>query len=168
LAKEFSLTPEDVSDIVAIISTSGFDQLDVSTTRFRLILSRKNEGWTQEWTWNEVSEVEGAGTPTATKLSSAPTRDLDAATAPVEYGGLAPVTAPLPGTFYRSPQPGAPPYVTEGDAVEEGTILGIIETMKLMSPVTAAGRGTIVQILVSNGMPIDAETTLMLIRPDPS
>jgi biotin carboxyl carrier protein len=37
-----------------------------------------------------------------------------------------------------------------------------------MSPVTAAGRGTIVQILVSNGMPIDAETTLMLIRPDPS
>ena len=82
MAKEFALTPEDVSDIVAIISSSGFDQLEVSTTRFRLILSRKNEGWTQEWTWNEVSEVEGAGTPTATKLSSAPTRDLDAAAAP--------------------------------------------------------------------------------------
>ncbi len=168
MAREFSLTPEDVSDIVAIIANSGFDQLDVSTTRFRLILSRKNEGWTQEWTCNEASEIEGAGTPTAAKLSSVPIRDRDAATAPVEYGGLTPVTAPLPGTFYRSPQPGAPPYVTEGAAVEEGTILGIIETMKLMSPVTSADRGTIVQILVSNGMPIDADTTLMLIRPDPS
>jgi acetyl-CoA carboxylase biotin carboxyl carrier protein len=158
LANEFSLTPDDVSDIVAIIAASGYDRLEVSTTRFRLVLSRQHESWTQEWTWSEESAVPSAIPPAATPPPVA---------AP-EHAGLTPVPAPLPGTFYRSPQPGAPPYVSEGDSVQEGTILGIIETMKLMSTVTSSGRGTIAQILVANGTPIDAQTTLMLIKPDPA
>lgn len=154
MANEFSLSPEDVSDIVAIVAASGYDKLEVSTTRFRLVLSRKNEGWTQEWNWSQASEVPSA-------VAAAP-----ASAAASQHPGLTPVPAPLPGTFYRSPQPGAPPYVNEGDRVEEGTILGIIETMKLMSTVTAPGHGVIAQILVANGTPIDAQTTLMLIKSD--
>ena len=162
MANEFSLSPEDVSDIVAIIAASGYDKLEVSTTRFKLVLSRKNEGWTQEWNWNQASEA-----PHAATAPPAPAATPPAAFDP-KHAGLTPVPAPLPGTFYRSPQPGAPPYVSEGDRVEEGTILGIIETMKLMSTVTASGRGTIAQILVANGTPIDAHTTLMFIEPDPA
>ena len=158
MANEFSLSPEDVSDIVAIIAASGYDKLEVSTTRFRLVLSRKHEGWTQEWNWSQASEVPGT-------VAAAPAAAPEAVSAP-QHAGLTPVPAPLPGTFYRSPQPGAPPYVSEGDSVDEGTILGIIETMKLMSTVTASGRGTVAQILVANGTPIDAQTTLMLIKPD--
>jgi len=158
LADEFSLTPDDVSDIIAIIDTSGYDKLEVSTSRFRLVLSRQHECWTQEWIWSGKSAVPSAVPPAATPPPGAVP----------QHAGLTPVPAPLPGTFYRSPQPGAPPYVSEGDSVQAGTILGIIETMKLMSPVTSSGRGTIAKILVANGTPIDAQTTLMLIKPDPA
>ena len=159
LANEFSLSPEDVADIVAILAGSGYDRMEVSTTRFRLVLSRRHEGWTQEWAWSQAST--GPSAATVSVPDAAPP------TAPhAQRDGLTPVPAPLPGTFYRSPQPGAPPYVSEGDRVEAGAILGIIETMKLMSTVTAVARGTVVEILVANGTPIDAQTTLMLIKPD--
>src|SRR5450631_196039 len=161
MANEFSLSPEDVSDIVAIIDASGYDKLEVSTTRFKLVLSRKHEGWTQEWNWSEPSETPAPTAPPAPAATAAASDDPT-------HAGLIRVPAPLPGTFYRSPQPGAPPYVSEGDSVQAGTILGIIETMKLMSPVTSSGRGTIAKILVANGTPIDAQTTLMLIKPDPA
>jgi len=159
MAGEFTLSPEDVADIVAIIDASGYDKVDVATTRFRLVLSRKNEGWTQEWNWHRAP---AADVPAQAAAPAAATP----AVATVGHAGLTPVPAPLPGTFYRAPQPGTPPYVIEGDRVDEGTILGIIETMKLMSTVSAPGPGTVAQILVANGTAIDAQTVLMLIMPD--
>jgi acetyl-CoA carboxylase biotin carboxyl carrier protein len=159
MAGEFTLSPEDVADIVSIVDASGYDKVEVATTRFRLVLSRKNEGWTQEWNWHQAP---AADAPAQVAVPAAAT----AAAAAVGHAGLTPIPAPLPGTFYRAPQPGAPPYVNEGDRVDEGTILGIIETMKLMSTVSASGPGTVAQILVANGTAIDAQTLLMLIKPD--
>lgn len=57
------------------------------------------------------------------------------------------VPAPLLGTFYRSPKPGAPPFIEVGSQVEEDTIIGIIEVMKLMNTVRAGVRGTVAEIL---------------------
>jgi acetyl-CoA carboxylase biotin carboxyl carrier protein len=56
------------------------------------------------------------------------------------------VRAPLVGTFYRAPQPGAEPFVQVGSRVEETTVVGIVETMKLMNPVLAGVAGTVVEI----------------------
>jgi acetyl-CoA carboxylase biotin carboxyl carrier protein len=61
------------------------------------------------------------------------------------------VTAPLLGTFYRAPKPGALPFVEVGVVVEEDTIIGIIEVMKLMNTVRAGTRGTVVEILAQDG-----------------
>ena len=65
------------------------------------------------------------------------------------------VTSPFVGTFYRSPSPDAEPFVEVGDRVREGQVLCIVEAMKLMNEIEADVAGTIVEILVENGQPVE-------------
>ncbi|MFI7243924.1 acetyl-CoA carboxylase biotin carboxyl carrier protein [Streptomyces qinglanensis] len=74
--------------------------------------------------------------------------------------------APLVGTFYAAPSPGAPAFVQPGDHVEEGQQLGIIEAMKLMNPLAATRRGRVVEVLVGDGEPVEYGEPLVLIDPD--
>jgi acetyl-CoA carboxylase biotin carboxyl carrier protein len=83
-----------------------------------------------------------------------------------ETEGLAAVVAPLPGTFYRAPRPGAPPFVSEGDAVGADTVVAIIETMKLMNSVPAGTPGLVARICLENGEFAPLGATLLLIEPD--
>jgi acetyl-CoA carboxylase biotin carboxyl carrier protein len=81
---------------------------------------------------------------------------------------LVAVVAPLPGTFYRAPRPGAPPFVEVGDAVGADTVVAIIETMKLMNSVHAGASGRVARVIGENGEFAPLGTTLMLIEPDAS
>lgn len=73
------------------------------------------------------------------------------------------VTSPLLGTYYRAPKPGAPPYVEVGSVVEEDTIVGIIEVMKLMNTVRAGARGRVTDILARDGTLVEYGETLLRI-----
>jgi acetyl-CoA carboxylase biotin carboxyl carrier protein len=75
------------------------------------------------------------------------------------------VATPLPGTFYRAPQPGAAPFVEVGDAVGPDTVVAIVETMKLMNPVHAGARGTVAEILVANAATVAQGAALLRIDP---
>ncbi len=65
------------------------------------------------------------------------------------------VEAPLVGSFYRAPSPEADPFVSEGDRVDEDTVLCIIEAMKVMNEVTAGESGIVREIFVENGDPVE-------------
>ncbi|GAB6156893.1 acetyl-CoA carboxylase biotin carboxyl carrier protein [Desulfotomaculum varum] len=78
--------------------------------------------------------------------------------------GLVAVTAPMVGTFYRSPAPDADPFVKVGDVVQAGQTLCIIEAMKLMNEIEAETAGEIVEILVENGQPVEYGQKLFLIK----
>ncbi len=85
---------------------------------------------------------------------------------PADPGGavnpnLQDVSAPLLGTFYRAPKPGAPPFVDVGSQVEEDTIIGIIEVMKLMNTVRAGVRGTVSEILAKDATLVEYGEILM-------
>ena len=71
------------------------------------------------------------------------------------------VRAPLLGTFYRAPQPGAPPYVEIGSQVAADTVVAIIETMKLMNPVYAGTAGTVSEICLDDGQFAEQDAVLM-------
>jgi acetyl-CoA carboxylase biotin carboxyl carrier protein len=71
------------------------------------------------------------------------------------------VSAPLLGTFYRAPKPGAPPFVDVGSQVEEDTIIGIIEVMKLMNTVRAGVRGTVAEIAAKDATLVEYGEILM-------
>ena len=65
------------------------------------------------------------------------------------------VLSPMIGTFYASPSPGEPQFVEEGDPVEVGQVIGIIEAMKIMNEITSEFDGTISQILVKNAQAVE-------------
>jgi len=148
---ELPLSPEDVAEIVAILDGGAYERLEIRTTRFTLRIARDGGGWTQQWDWAEP-EAKAAVAETAAAAAAVPE-------------GLTAVHPPLPGTFYRAPQPGAPPFVEIGDAVGPDTVVAIIETMKLMNPVHAGAAGRVEAIMVDNAEAVEAGAVLMTIRP---
>jgi acetyl-CoA carboxylase biotin carboxyl carrier protein len=75
------------------------------------------------------------------------------------------IEAPLVGTFYRAPAPDAKPFVREGDRVEKGQVVCIIEAMKLMNEVEAKVAGRVVRVLVENAQPVEFGQPLFLLEP---
>lgn len=83
-----------------------------------------------------------------------------------EEEGIVAITAPMVGTFYRSPSPDSSPYVEVGDKVEPGKTVCIIEAMKLFNEIESEIRGEVAKILVENGQPVEYGQKLFLIRKD--
>jgi acetyl-CoA carboxylase biotin carboxyl carrier protein len=82
----------------------------------------------------------------------------------LQENGLHTVTSPIVGTFYRTPAPTAEPYAKIGSKVEVGTILCIVEAMKLMNEIPSDAAGEIVEIYVENGHPVEFGQKLFGIR----
>jgi acetyl-CoA carboxylase biotin carboxyl carrier protein len=201
------LTNEDVADVLALLDSLPYDELDVQTPRFRLILRRTPDGWTQSMESRVAPTVLSAGAPgpvaAAAEPVSAAAEPVAAAAgsvsaaaepvaaAPMEHrcrysdtdvpsvsqglgtdgtdgadGELVAVRAPLPGTFYRAPRPGAAPFVEVGSRVGADTVVGIIETMKLMNSVTAGAAGTVAEICLGNAEFAAHGSALLRIRAD--
>ena len=83
----------------------------------------------------------------------------------METAGLVPIESPMVGTFYRAPAPGADPYVKEGDLIQKGTVVCIVEAMKLMNEIESEVGGRIVKIVVENGKPVEFGQALFLVEP---
>ena len=75
------------------------------------------------------------------------------------------IRSPIVGTFYRTPAPGADPFVNVGDRIQSGQTLCIVEAMKVMNEIEAEFGGVVKEILVENGQPIEAEAILYLVEP---
>jgi acetyl-CoA carboxylase biotin carboxyl carrier protein len=111
------------------------------------------------------------GRPTAGMPESHPIVAVPVAAAVVTKEGAATeeglhiITSPIVGTFYRAPAPGADPYVKIGNKIEVGTILCIVEAMKLMNEIPSDVAGEVVEIHAENGQPVEYGQQLFSIRP---
>jgi acetyl-CoA carboxylase biotin carboxyl carrier protein len=76
------------------------------------------------------------------------------------------IASPMSGTMYRSPAPGEPPFVKDGDRVKKGQTVCIIEAMKLMNEIEAEVSGTVVSVLVENGQSVSPGQALLIIKQD--
>jgi acetyl-CoA carboxylase biotin carboxyl carrier protein len=88
-----------------------------------------------------------------------------AAAAPAQPAGTIAIKSPMVGTFYRSANPEAAPYVEEGDAVNKETTVCMIEAMKVFNEIKAEMEGTIAAILVENGQSVEYGQPLFLVKP---
>ncbi len=150
-----NLTAADVAQIMRLVEQSGFDELTLEIDGTKISLRR---GAAVE-TGAAVKSAPPSASTAVPALAPAP-----AAMAAVADPDLQDLPAPLLGTFYRAPKPGAPAYVEVGAQVEEDTIVGIIEVMKLMNTVRAGVRGTVAEILVADGSLAEFGETLMRVR----
>ena len=159
MSADLPLSPEDVAEIVSILDRTPYDRIDIRSNRFSLAVMRSGEGWIQSW--EESKEV--SGSPAGELVPSA--RENRQSSAPeVEAEGFHIVRALLPGTFYRAPQPGAAPYIEVGSKVLPESVVGIIETMKLMTPVHAGVSGVVDAILAENASAVDAAGALVRVK----
>jgi acetyl-CoA carboxylase biotin carboxyl carrier protein len=152
------LTPDDVRDVLRVLDSGGLDELHLELADLTVTLRREGAaGWTAE---QQVlrSPVRDDGVAAADVAGRQPAR----AAVP---DGLVAVHPPLLGTFYRAPKPGAAPFVDVGDPVEEDTVVGIVETMKMMTPVHAGLRGSVTEFRIENGEFADADAILLLVDP---
>ena len=108
--------------------------------------------------------AEAAARPSAAAAPTALTQPAQAVAAEAAAGTIT-VEAPMVGTFYRSPSPEAPPFVSEGDTIKEGQTLCVIEAMKLMNEIDAKLGGRIVKVLVDNAQPVQFGQPLFLLEP---
>jgi acetyl-CoA carboxylase biotin carboxyl carrier protein len=132
-----ALDDDDVREILRLIDESDVAELRVETDGLSLSVRR------------------GGSEPGGAPPADAPPSD-----------GLHPVVAPMLGVFYRAPAPGATPFVDVGTHVEEGTVVCLIEVMKMMNAVPAGVAGTIVEVCAANAEAVEYGATLFRVEPD--
>jgi acetyl-CoA carboxylase biotin carboxyl carrier protein len=150
-----SLTKKDIELIQSLLEGSQFDRLSLEIDGLKLDLARSGSA------------------PRKTALAPMPSAnpqpvaiDTPARTEGTPAEGLVEVRSPLLGVFYRAPKPGEPPFVEVGSRVQEDSIIGIIEVMKLMNSARAGVAGEVIEIRVVNGDMVEHGEVLMLVRPE--
>jgi len=167
------LTEDEILQILKLIEESHFDELHLEMGDLKLIVSKGGR----------VSAARDEPPPTAptestdSKTSVAEVKKQEAesrvqetepeATAVLEEG-LIPIKATILGTFYRCPEPGAPPYVEVGTFVEEDDTVCLLEVMKVFSAVKAGVRGYIDKICAESTQLVEYGQILFLVKPDES
>ncbi len=163
----------EIRELVKIVEQSDINELEVSRwgQKVRIIKSVPSNGTTGGITVQAAPAV-APPPPPAAPAAVAPAPQPASAPEPAPAAeasketNLIEIRSPMVGTFYRAPAPDAEPYVKIGDHVEPGTILCIIEAMKLMNEIESEVSGKIADILVENGKPVEYNQLLFLVEPD--
>jgi acetyl-CoA carboxylase biotin carboxyl carrier protein len=160
-----TLTAKDVAEITRLLEESSFDELYLELDGVKLSLRRGGASSApspvaRQSSVAEAGSAPAASAPAAPSVTPPAARPAERAVAASD-ADIHDVAAPLLGTFYRAPKPGAPPFVEVGSQVEEETIIGIIEVMKLMNTVRAGVRGRVTEILARDGVLVEYGETLL-------
>jgi acetyl-CoA carboxylase biotin carboxyl carrier protein len=168
------LSEDDVLHILKLIDESKFDYFQLEVGELKITVSKGepiplNSAPQQVATAATPPPAPVSAKPAAAPAAVAATPTAQTAPASVEARaaaeGLLTVTAPLLGTFYVAPEPGAPPFTHVGANVTEDTTVGLIEVMKVFNSVRAGFKGTIVEAVAQNGQFVEYGQTLFLVKP---
>lgn len=139
--------------LIDLVAESGIAELEITEGEGKVRIVKFSQAL-QPVAYHHPEPVQHASAP-------APAAAAEAPAAPVVSGHV--VKAPMVGTFYRSPNPGAAPFVEVGQSVKEGEAVCIIEAMKLLNEIEADKAGVIKEVLVENGEPVEYGQPLFVI-----
>lgn len=152
---------KQIKQLIDLMKRSELTEFEVEEAGFKIRIKRGGEA--QQSTQNSPSAPPTSGTREGSV--SVPSPAPAAATVPGgDEAGFAYVKSPMVGTFYRSPSPDNPPYVDTNSKVEEKSVVCIIEAMKIMNEIQAETKGTVVDVLVENGQPVEYGQRLFKIK----
>jgi acetyl-CoA carboxylase biotin carboxyl carrier protein len=166
------LTEDDVLHILKLIDESKFDYFQLEVGELKITVSKGEPlplasspaSAAASPSPAPVAAQKPKATPAAPPTAvQSPAPKVDASAAAAQE--LVPITAPLLGTFYVAPEPGAPPFVQVGAAITEDTTVGLIEVMKVFNSVRASVKGTVAQVVAQNGQFVEYGQTLFLVKP---
>jgi len=154
---------EFLEQLIRSIDSSGIDSVEIERggTRIRVSKTPPAQPVSAGWAPPQAPAPAAPQPP-----SAAPASEPSAPSAPAEPDpGWTEIRSPMVGTFYRAPAPDAPAYAEVGTRVGVGDTLCIIEAMKLMNELEAEVSGTVAQVCVENGEPVEYGQVLFRIKP---
>ena len=143
-----------VKKLIELLEESGIAEIEISEGEESVRISRYPQGMTV--TQAPSMPMLAAQLPAAAQQPAAPAAPTPSADESI--------TAPMVGTYYSAPAPGAKPFVEVGDEVKVGQVLCIIEAMKMMNQIESEKEGRIASILVRNGEPVEFGQPLFVIE----
>ena len=152
---------KEILELIDKVAERGIAGLEIEQAGTKIKIEGKTAGPQVVHSYGDSPAGQPLAASPATPAAAAPPapiveEDADA--------GLHIITSPIVGTFYRSPNPEAGPFVSVGDSVSKGKVLCIIEAMKLMNEIESDADGTIARIYPQNGQPIEYGEKLFAIR----
>lgn len=153
-----SISHEDVERIIRLLEASHFDELHLELDGLKLDLRRRGAGSAETLAAKRLALPAPSAPAPAGALTVSP---VPAAAA----NGIVEIKAPMLGTFYRAPKPGADPFVAIGSRIEPDTVIGIIEVMKLMNSVAAGVSGEVVEIVAPDAHLVEYDQVLVRVHP---
>ncbi|HSR67085.1 MAG TPA: acetyl-CoA carboxylase biotin carboxyl carrier protein [Acidobacteriota bacterium] len=142
----------EIKELIKLIEQSAIEEFEMERDGVRIRV-RKSLG---------MAAQPQSPAPSAAPQAAAP--QPEEAAEPEKDESIHIFTSPIIGTFYRAPKPDADPFVEENDKVKEGTVLCIVEAMKIMNQIECDVSGVIEKVLVDNGQPVEYGEPLFEIR----
>jgi len=153
MPKSPAIDHDVIRDLARLLEETGLTEIEFERDGVSIRVARQPQGGSR----GRVAEVQvPVGMPAAVATTAAAPID------PAQHPGL--VVSPMVGTAYRGPAPGARPFIEVGSQVKVGDTLLIIEAMKTMNQIPAPRAGTVTQILVDDGQPVEYGEPLMIIE----
>ncbi|GAB3909735.1 acetyl-CoA carboxylase biotin carboxyl carrier protein [Mucilaginibacter boryungensis] len=154
---------KQIQDLIRFVSKSGVNEVSIEQENFKITIKTN-----QEPTY--VTATLPAAAPAPQVMAAAPAAstaaEAPAAAAPAaDTSKYITVKSPMIGTFYRSASPEKPFFVNVGDEISTGSVLCIIEAMKLFNEIESEVSGRIVKVLVDNASPVEYDQPLFLVEP---
>jgi acetyl-CoA carboxylase biotin carboxyl carrier protein len=150
-----------VKKIIKLVENSGIDEVEIEEQGVKIRVARHRQNSVQY----QVPVYQTGSLPGTMSGPSALQEPSKTASVPVEpKSNLHEIRSPIVGTFYRAPAPDAESYVEIGQQVNAGTVLCIVEAMKLMNEIESDVSGKIVKVMVENGTPVEYNQILFLVE----
>jgi acetyl-CoA carboxylase biotin carboxyl carrier protein len=141
-----------IEALAELLQRTGLTEIELAEGDSRIRVARQSQ---------PVVASVPAGAPAPAPAAPAASEGASARSTDEHPGA---VRAPMVGTVYLTPEPGAPPFITVGAEVREGQTMLIIEAMKVMNPIRAARSGRVAKLLVANGDPVEYGELLLIIE----
>ena len=158
---------KQIQDLIRFVSKSGVNEVSIEQNDFKITIKTNQAPTyvTANLPAAESAPVYAAPAPVAPAASPAPAAATTTEAPAPDTSKLITVKSPMIGTFYRSSSPEKPMFVNVGDEIKPGSVLCIIEAMKLFNEIESEVSGRVVKILVDNASPVEYDQPLFLVEP---
>ena len=156
---------QEVRELIKLIDNSNIDEFEYANEGTTIKMKKQgNATVVYEAAPAPKQEAPAAAPAPVASAPAAAAVQQEAAPQPAETANLHKITSPMVGTFYASPSPEAPAYVSVGDRVNNDTVVCIVEAMKLFNEIEAEVSGEIVEVLVKSGQLVEYGQPLFLVK----
>lgn len=157
---------KEIQTLIKFVANQGVDEVSIEQKDFKLSIKKNEKQEATQYIQTVAPTTPQMATPNNLAAPAAETPETPAPAAPAqEDNNLIEIKSPMIGTFYRAANPESPDFINVGDEVKDGTVVCIIEAMKLFNEIESEVKGKIVKVLVDNASPVEYDQPLFLVDP---